>query len=110
VFAASGAWLQAKPKSCTPARPESLGVAGCHTRMRRAPVGGQKDLMIEVEQTLDRGIDARQIGELKLRAEQQLQSDPVDRLHPELGAQAFKKRIAFDSGRHAGFDLAHPDR
>ena len=30
--------------------------------------------MIEVEQTLDRGIDARQIGELKLRAEQQLRS------------------------------------
>ena len=40
--------------------------------------------MVEIEQALDRGIDARQVRELELRAEQQLQADPVDRLHFDL--------------------------
>ena len=60
--------------------------------------------MVEIEQALDRGIDARQIGELKLRAEQQLQADPVDRLHLDLGTEAFEERVALDPGRDAGID------
>jgi mono/diheme cytochrome c family protein len=52
--------------------------------------------MVKVEQALDRGVDAGQISELKLRTEQQLQSDAVDRLHPDLGAEAFEKDIALD--------------
>jgi hypothetical protein len=60
--------------------------------------------MVEIEQALDRGIDARQIRELELCAEQQLQADPVDRLHLDLGTEAFEERVALDPGRD-GFAL-----
>src|SRR6476660_5238824 len=61
-------------------------------------------LVVKVEQALDGSVDAGQIGELKLGAEQQLQSDAVDRLHPDLGAEAFEKGIALDPSRYAAFD------
>src|SRR5262245_50426517 len=60
-----------------------------------------ESLFVDVEQALDAGIDAREVGQGKLRAEQQLKRDPIDRLELELAAEARHPGVAIDPGRCA---------
>src|SRR5262249_27854864 len=59
-------------------------------------------LLIEIEQPLDRGIDAREIGERKLGPEQELKRDAIDGLDLQLAAEGFAPGVAVDPAASAG--------